>query len=73
MNVVMPTATSTMHTDSALMAASSKTAERGMRMLMSLLDNPTMKENCVAIYTASAGKESMKNNVDTKLVEVRLG
>jgi hypothetical protein len=67
MNVVMPTATSSMHTDSELAAASQKTAERGMRVLTSLLDNPITKQNCAAIYAASSGKQV---NADSDLVKV---
>jgi uncharacterized protein (DUF736 family) len=69
MNVVMPTATSSMHTDSELAAASQKTAERGMRVLSVLLDNPIAKHNCAAIYAASSGKQA---NSDSDLVKVRI-
>jgi hypothetical protein len=69
MNVVMPTATSSMHTDAKLAAASQKTAERGMRVLTVLLDNPITKQNCAAIYASSSGKEV---NSDSDLVKVRI-
>jgi len=73
MNVVMPTATSSMHTDPALATASSKTAERGLKILEYLLDDATMQENCNAIYAVSVGKETSAKDVDAGLVEVRLG
>jgi hypothetical protein len=60
-----------MHTDPALMAASSKTAERGIKVLKSLLDNPIMKGNCIAIYAASIGEKDMKH-VDAERFEVRM-
>jgi hypothetical protein len=68
MNVVMPTATSSMHTDPELIVASKQTAERGIRVLSILLDNPITKRNCVAIYAASSGKQV---NADADLVKVR--
>jgi len=73
MNVVMPTATSTMHTDSNLAAASTKTAERGLKVLKSLLDNPTVRDNCKAIYAASSGEETAMDSVHSNLVEVSAG
>lgn len=69
MNVVMPTATSSMHTDPALSAASTKTAERGLTVLKSLLDNKVMKENCKAIYAAATS--TGKQDADDELVKVR--
>lgn len=73
MNVVMPTATSSMHKDPALSEASSKTAARGLLVLKALLENDSMvKENCKAIYAAaSLNRESNDDGVDRKLVEVR--
>lgn len=68
MNVIMPTATSSAHKDPDLSAASIKTAERGLRVLKSLLDNETMKKNCKAIYVASSGSDV--GGVDEELVKV---
>lgn len=65
----MPTATSSMHMDPELAAASQKTAERGIRVLSTLLDNPITKRNCAAIYAASSGK---KANADADLAKVRI-
>lgn len=54
MNVVMPTATSSMHTDPALAATSRKTAQRGLKVLKGLLnESDAAKENCKAIYRAA--------------------
>lgn len=69
MNVVMPIAASSMHTESALATASQKTAERGIRVLNMLLDNPTTKRQCVAIYAATSGKHG---KADADLVKVRI-
>jgi hypothetical protein len=57
MNVVMPTATSSMHTDPALSAASQKTAERGLKVLKSLLkESDAAKDHCKAIYSAAVAE-----------------
>jgi hypothetical protein len=57
MNVVMPTATSSMNTDPALSAASQKTAERGLKVLKSLLkESDAAKDHCKAIYCAAVAK-----------------
>lgn len=56
MNVVMPTAMSTMHTDSQLQASSKQTAERGVRILKALLSldpDGLAERNVRAIYTAA--------------------
>ena len=46
-----------MHTDPALSAASSKTAERGLKVLKSLLDeSDAAKNNCKAIYCAAVAE-----------------
>lgn len=77
MNVVMPTATSSMHTDPALSAASSKTAERGLKVLKSLHDDSdTTKNDCKAIYNAAmvelGGEESKEDNVDAERIKVSI-
>jgi hypothetical protein len=56
MNVVMPTAMSTMHTDSQLQPSSKQTVERGMRILKALLSldpDGIAERNVRAIYTAA--------------------
>jgi hypothetical protein len=80
MNVVMPTATSSMHTDSALSAASRKTAERGLKVLRSLLkESDAAKDHCKAIYCATVAelkeKEHHANTLDrfdAEKVQVRI-
>ena len=54
---------------SSVGAASQKTAERGIRVLSMLLDNPITKRNCVAIYAATSGKQG---KADADLVKVRI-
>eukprot|EP00562_Extubocellulus_spinifer_P023326 CAMPEP_0178624134 /NCGR_PEP_ID=MMETSP0698-20121128/7196_1 /TAXON_ID=265572 /ORGANISM="Extubocellulus spinifer, Strain CCMP396" /LENGTH=258 /DNA_ID=CAMNT_0020263237 /DNA_START=36 /DNA_END=812 /DNA_ORIENTATION=- len=56
MNVVMPTAMISMHTDPELSANAAKTAERGMRVLKWLEDkDESVKTNCQAILSVATG------------------
>ena len=70
MNVVMPTAVSSMHDDPALADASKRTAQRGRKVLMTMLDNIEMRKNCRAIYKASIQYDS-DNVIEDDLVKVR--
>lgn len=58
MNVIMPTAMVTMHTDSRLSESSSKTAARGAKFLMTLKDNAEVQRNMKAIYAVATGDSS---------------
>lgn len=65
MNVVMPTAMTTMHTDATLSASSAITAQRAKRIIKALIkDNPAMSENCAAIVTAALAESTMETNND---------
>jgi hypothetical protein len=58
MNVVMPTATSSMHKKPELAEASLKTAQRGIRVLLAIVDKPAVQENCQAIFEAATGSRT---------------
>jgi hypothetical protein len=69
MNVVMPTAMSSMHTDPELSANAARTARRGIRVLKYLQDkNESVKTNCDAIRAVAAGDDT--ENCDEERVEV---
>ena len=69
MNVVMPTAMSSMHTDPELSANAARTARRGIRVLKYLQDkNESVKTNCDAIRAVAAGDDA--ENCDEERVEV---
>ena len=68
MNVIMPTAMSTMHQQSELQENSRKTAERGVKILLALKSNPEVGTNAKAIHTAATGSEIFAE--DLSLVEV---
>ena len=53
MNVIMPTAMITMHTDAELSQNSAKTAKRGAKIVKALIEKPGMKEQCIAIYNVA--------------------
>ena len=71
--MVMPTATSSMHTDPSLSEASMRTAERGKTILKTLMGSELARKNCRAIYQASLVQEpdETDDSVDEELVEVR--
>ena len=70
MNVVMPTAMTTMHTDPEQQNASRLTAERGLRILQHLntLCESKVKENCDAMLVAAA-QDAADNDDDDGLVD----
>lgn len=66
MNVIMPTAMSTMHTDDTLQASSARTAERGIRILKHLatLDPDGVKPVCTAILAATSDSKETTGDVE---------
>jgi len=70
MNVVMPTAMSSMHTDPELSANAARTARRGIRVLKYLQDkNESVKTNCDAIRAVAAGDDTENCDRDEERVE----
>jgi len=71
MNVVMPTGMITMHTDEELSLQSQITAERGVKVLSTLLQihNDLTESNCRAIAAVASDDESLMEAADAKLVE----
>lgn len=69
MNVVMPTAMTSMHTDPELSSNAARTARRGMRVLKWLKDkDDSVKTNCQAILAAATGNSMI--DCDEERVEV---
>jgi len=72
MNVIMPTAMTTMHQDPLLAANSAKTAQRGTRILQALLqddDNQVqekVRQTCKAIYEVATTTTVEDDNDDNK-------
>ena len=66
MNVVMPTAMVSTYKDPNLSKQSQKTAERGLRVLLSLRPNDQVKKQCEAILAVASGE---KEGVDSKLFD----
>ena len=56
MNVIMPTAMSTMHTDLELRKNSSNTAKRGIQVLQVLADHPDVLIHCKAIHNVAMSR-----------------
>jgi hypothetical protein len=57
MNVIMPTAMITMHTDKDMSQQSARTAERGIRVLQALRERlPIVSEECHAILAVAQGR-----------------
>jgi len=83
MNVIMPVAMTTMHTDEESAARSATTAQRGIRVLKALLlssssDIPELPENVEAIWevarsstTTLKDDEAVTFTSDKKLIKVR--
>ena len=69
MNVIMPTAMSTMHTDPTLIESSAKTAKRGKKVLCSLKDRQETKNQIKAILSAVF---SVRNNVESDSADVKV-
>ena len=68
MNVIMPVAMTSMHTDPVLSANSGKTAKRGIKILKAILDKPGTVEQCQAIYNVAKGDiENVDNDKDIKV------
>lgn len=68
MNVVMPTAMSSMHTDPELSANAARTARRGIRVLKYLQDkNESVKTNCDAIRAVAAGGDTSTENCEERV------
>jgi len=76
MNVIMPTATASMHDDPLLAKSSRMTAERGTKVLLSLFEDiEAVRINCLAILCASCSLQGDENSLeesvnDPSLVEV---
>ena len=66
MNVVMPTAMITMHTDPELSQQSQKTAERGVRVLAALKGADDVEKQCNAILAVATDR---KDEADADLVK----
>jgi len=71
MNVIMPTAMITMHEDEELSMQSQTTAERGLRVLQTLLSRGNTAQQCKAILAVAKGNIDGKidDDVDVGLVE----
>lgn len=68
MNVIMPVAMTSMHTDPLLSSNSGKTAKRGIKILKAILDKPGTVEQCQAIYNVAKGDiEDVENDKDIKV------
>jgi len=69
MNVIMPTAMSTMHTDGSLQQSSAKTAQRGIKVLnyLATLSPEEVKHFCEAI-TAAAARDDESDDDDAKVL-----
>ncbi len=68
MNVIMPTAMITMHTDENLSKSSAETSRRGIIVAKSLMEEEEMKNQCAAILAVASALEV--DNSDCKLVKV---
>lgn len=65
MNVIMPTAMSTMHTDPELQNNSLMTAERAIKVLQVLKEHPEATKHCIIIHKLASSQFSLEeNNVD---------
>ena len=72
MNVVMPTAMSTIHDEEELRQSSSRTATRGLSVLTAIAgEDPSVKSNAEAILNVAMDRKE-ENPVDSTLVEVSL-
>jgi hypothetical protein len=73
MNVVMPVAMTTMHTDPELAVSSAKTAERGIRVLQALKDIPEVLWNVQAILAVATDQTMLTTTttLDPNLIQVR--
>ena len=75
MNVVMPTAMTSMHTDPEMSNNAAKTAKRGTRVLKHLQDkDDSVKTNCDAIRAVATGggaDSCVEERVEVSLGEVR--
>jgi len=69
MNVVMPTAMMSIHTDPALSQSSARTASRGMAVLASLREHAPVDKNCKAIIQAASTTAEYELTADQGLVE----
>lgn len=70
MNVVMPTAMSTMHNEEELRESSAQTAKRGLSVLETIAaEHDSVKSNAEAILCVATGKEA--DGIDYSLLEVR--
>ena len=72
MNVVMPTGMITMHKEEELAQQSQTTAERGLRVLQTLLSHGNTRAQCRAILavargTSASGEQQVAKDVDEKL------
>ncbi|KAL7463610.1 hypothetical protein ACHAXS_003970 [Conticribra weissflogii] len=70
MNVIMPTAMTSIHQDPELRECASKTANNGKKILRLVRDSDLVKRNCVAIRKVCGGNaEDSGCRVDGKLTE----
>lgn len=67
MNVIMPTAMITMHTDATLSKQSQTTAERGTKLLASFQEHPLVQDNVKAILAVATDNDD--DDCDDKLVK----
>ena len=70
MNVIMPTAMSSIHQDPELRECAAKTANEGTKILRLLKGNGDVVENCKAILDVCEGSGTVEGSKD--LIEVRL-
>lgn len=67
MNVIMPTAMSSLHTDSELRECASKTADNGKKILRLIRHDNDVVSNCKAISSVCTGETDGGDEVLTKV------
>lgn len=70
MNVIMPTAMSTMHNEEEMRQSSAQTAKRGISVLETMVgEHPSVKSNAEAILSVATNKDGEDEDEDSALIE----
>lgn len=73
MNVIMPTAMTTMHQEEELRRSSSRTAHRGLCVLEALVgQHSSVEDNAKAILHVASKKSEKESGASPALIKVRL-
>jgi hypothetical protein len=72
MNVIMPTAMSTMHKEKELQESSSRTAKRGLCVLEALVgQHDSVNENAKAIFGVASDQSEEESDSSPAMIKVR--